>query len=326
MSLSFLATGSALPEKILTNAELEKMVDTSDSWITERTGIKERRIAQPTEATSDFSLRACRQALERGGVDAEEVDLIVVATCTPDHLLPSTACLVQKGLGARKAVAFDLSAACSGFVYGLAVVEGLLSTGMGTTALLVGADTLSRITDWKDRSTCVLFGDGAGALLVKKEAGPSHLLSVHLGAQGDAGDILRVPGGGTRHPLKDAAALAEHPVVIQMEGKEVFRHAVTRMVEAAGVALKKAALKPTDITLYIPHQANLRIIDAVAHRLAVPNERVFRNVHKFGNMSAATTIVALDEAVTSGRLQRGDLVELIAFGGGLTWGAAVLRW
>lgn len=325
MGVRFLSTGVGLPDRVLTNADLSKMVDTSDDWITERTGIKERRIAAPEEATSDLSARAARQALERAGVAAEDVDLVVVATCTPDHLFPSTACLVQKSLGLTKAVAFDVSAACSGFLYGLAVVNGLLETGVARTALLIGADTLSRFTDWTDRSTCVLFGDGAGALLLRAVEGPGDLLSVHTGSEGAAGDVLCIPGGGSRHPA-GAGAVPKHPAFIKMDGREVFKHAVARMIEAANTALAKAGKKPSDLKLLIPHQANLRIIDAIAKRVDIPNERVFRNVQKFGNMSAATTIVALDEAVGDGRVQRGDLVELIAFGAGLTWGAAVLRW
>jgi 3-oxoacyl-[acyl-carrier-protein] synthase-3 len=322
----FLATGAALPAKVLTNADLMKIVETTDEWITERTGIKERRMSAPDEATSDLSARAARQALDRAGLAPEELDLIVVATCTPDHVFPSTACFVQKALGASRAAAFDVSAACSGFLYGLAVVQGLLSTGVAKTALVIGADTLTKITDWTDRGTCVLFGDGAGALLLRADEGSNDLLSVHLGTDGAHGEILCVPGGGSRHPLTSPEALKAYPPTIHMEGREVFKHAVLRMVEAAEKALAKAGHVPGDLSLLIPHQANLRIIDAVAKRFDLPDDRVFRNVHKFGNMSAATTIVALDEAVQAGRIQRGDLVELIAFGAGLTWGAAVLRW
>ncbi|MBK6880114.1 MAG: ketoacyl-ACP synthase III [Elusimicrobia bacterium] len=321
----FLSTGAGLPDRVLTNADLAKMVDTTDEWITDRTGIKERRIAGDDEATSDLSARAARQALERAGVAPTDVDLVVVATCTPDHLFPSTACLVQKALGLTKAMAFDVSAACSGFVYGLAVVKGMLETGQARTALLIGADTLSRFTDWTDRGTCVLFGDGAGALLMQATDGPGDLLSVFTGSEGAAGDVLCIPGGGSRHPA-GAGAVPKHPAHIKMDGREVFKHAVARMIEAATAALAKAGKTPADLRLLIPHQANLRIIDAIAKRIAIPNDRVFRNVQKYGNMSAATTVIALDEAVQAGQVRRGDLVELIAFGAGLTWGAAVLRW
>jgi 3-oxoacyl-[acyl-carrier-protein] synthase-3 len=324
MGVRFLGAGAGLPDKVLTNADLEKIVDTTDQWITERTGIKERRIAAEDQATSDLSTLAARKALESAGLSPDDVDLLVVATCTPDHFFPSTACLVQKNLGVKNAVAFDVSAACSGFIFGLSTVAGLLETGQAKTALLIGADTLTRFTNWKDRGTCVLFGDGAGALVLQKTDDPSSLLSVHHGSDCAPSDILAIPGGGSRYPLGSNGA--EHPSHILMEGKEVFKHAVTRMVEAAASALKKAGKTPEDLALIIPHQANLRIIDAVAKRFNMKEDRVFRNVHKYGNMSSATTIIALDEAIRSGLIKRGDLVELIAFGAGLTWGAAVLRW
>lgn len=324
MGIQFLGTGAGLPEKVLTNAEMEKIVDTTDAWITERTGIKERRIAAPDQATSDLSTMAARQAIESAGLSPQDVDLIVVATCTPDHLFPSTACLVQKSLGIKNAIAFDVSAACSGFLFGLATVQGMLETGLAKTAVLIGADTLTRFTNWKDRGTCVLFGDGAGALVLKKTEGAGNLLSVHLGSDGEPSDILTIPGGGSRYPLGSNGVA--HPPHILMEGKEVFKHAVTRMIEAADIALKKAGKTADDLALIIPHQANLRIIDAIAKRLHMKEDKVFRNVHKYGNMSAATTIIALDEAVRDGQVKRGDLVELIAFGAGLTWGSAVIRW
>jgi 3-oxoacyl-[acyl-carrier-protein] synthase-3 len=290
-----------LPEKVLTNADLCKIVDTSDEWITERTGIKERRIAGPGEATSDLSARAARIALDRAGLRADQLDAIVVATCTPDHLFPSTACLVQKALGVPHAIAFDVSAACSGFIYGLAVVNGLIATGTAKTVLLIGADTLSRFTDWTDRGTCVLVRRRSGGVDPDRHGrslGP--VVGGVVGGRG-AGDILEIPGGGSRHPLAKPEEAASFPPVIKMEGKEVFKHAVTRMIEAALAALERAGRTPGDLTLLIPHQANLRIIDAVAKRVNIPDDRVFRNVSKFGNMSAATTIVALDQAVGRSR-------------------------
>jgi 3-oxoacyl-[acyl-carrier-protein] synthase-3 len=324
MGVRFLSTGAGLPDKVLTNADLEKMVDTSDQWIVERTGIKERRMAAPDQATSDLAVLAARHALETAHLTPADIDLIVVATCTPDHLFPSTACLVQKALGAVNAAAFDLSAACSGFLFGLSAVSGMMEAGMAKRALLIGADTLTRFTDWKDRGTCVLFGDGAGALLLEKTEGPSDLLAVHLGSDGSVSDILSIPGGGSRHPL--GSGVGEFPPFIHMEGKEVFKHAVVRMMEAMEAALKKCGKTVEDLALIIPHQANLRIIDAIAKRLKTKEDKVFRNVQKYGNMSAATTIIALDEAVRSGRVQRGDSVGLIAFGAGLTWASAILKW
>lgn len=326
LGLRFLGTGASVPSKVLTNADLEKMVDTSDQWITERTGIKERRMAAENEATSDLATRAARAALENAGLSPPDIDMVVVATCTPDHFFPSVACLVQKSLGIPQAISFDLSAACSGFIYGLACVRGFLETRQAKRALLIGADLLTKFTDWSDRGTCVLFGDGAGAMVLEAAPGPSHLLSTYLSADGSETDILCIPGGGSRHPMGVNGNGRSHKPYIYMEGREVFKHAVTRMIEAAQRALDMAGRKPEDLALLIPHQANLRIIDAVAKRMKLDNDKVFRNVHKYGNMSAATTIIALDEAQRAGRLKRGDLVELIAFGAGLTWGAAVLRW
>jgi 3-oxoacyl-[acyl-carrier-protein] synthase-3 len=320
--LRFLGTGSGLPTKVLTNADLEKIVDTSDQWITERTGIKERRIVGPDQATSDLATLAAQNALTAAGLQPDAIDLIVVATCTPDHLFPSVACLVQKNLGIPSCIAFDVSAACSGFLYGLACVRGLLASGTAKRALLIGADALTRFADWKDRTTCVLFGDGAGALILEASGEKDHLLAIHLGADGHKSKILTIPGGGSRHP----SVSDEFPATIHMEGPDVFKQAVSRMVEAAETALAACGKTPDDLALIIPHQANLRIIDAVAKRFQMKEDKVFRNVHKYGNMSAATTIVALDEAVRGGRVHRGDLVELVAFGAGLSWGAAVIQW
>ncbi|HOW28848.1 MAG TPA: beta-ketoacyl-ACP synthase III [Elusimicrobiota bacterium] len=325
MGLKFVNTGASLPEKILTNADLERIVDTTDEWITTRTGIKERRIASAQEATSDFSIRAARKALEGTPVNPEDIQLIIVATTTPDHFFPSVACLVQKALGAKNAAAFDVSAACSGFIYALTCARGLIESGDIKYALVIGADVLTKFADWKDRATCVLFGDGAGALLIEKTDGPGDLLSAFIGADGSQSDILSIPGGGSRHPY-NPETWSQHPAFIHMEGKEVFKHAVTRMIEASLTALRQCGKTSDDLKLLIPHQANLRIIDAIAKRLQLPDDKVFKNVHKYGNMSAATTIIALDEAQRGGRLQRGDLVELIAFGAGMTWGACVLRW
>ena len=325
-SLRIAGTGSYLPDKILTNEELSRMVETSDEWITTRTGIKERRMISREMATSDMAIAAAKRALDAAKLQAADIDVIIVGTCTPDHLFPSTACLVQKGIGAVRAAAFDVSAACSGFLYALATAKGLIHSGIHKRALVIGADALSRFTDWTDRGTCVLFGDGAGAMVLDAapETGPS-VLSIDLGADGSETDILKIPAGGSRHP-KTANGNGTHSPFIHMDGKEVYRHAVTRMIETAERALTKAGKKPDDLALLIPHQANLRIIESIAKRMNLPMEKVFLNIHKYGNMSAATTIVALDEAAKEGRLKRGDLVELIAFGAGLTWGAVLVQW
>ncbi len=323
-------TGSALPEKIVTNEDLSKIVDTNDEWITTRTGIKERRLANNTTATSDLSIEAAKKALAVAELPAGELDLIIVATCTPDHFFPSVACLVQQAIGAKNAAAFDISAACSGFMYGLSVGKSMLESGAHKNALIIGADLLSKFTDWTDRATCVLFGDGAGAMVIErdKEGSKSNsprILAVDLGADGSGTDILKIPGGGSRHPLTQEN-FKENPPYIHMDGKEVYRHAVSRMIETATKALEKSGHKPEELTLLIPHQANLRIIESIAKRMGLPMNKVFLNIHKYGNMSAATTIVALDEARQNGQLKSGDLVELIAFGAGLTWGATVIQW
>lgn len=328
-SIRITGTGSHLPERVVTNADLMKVVETTDEWITTRTGIKERRLASETTATSDISIAAARNALAAAKRDPKDLDVILVATCTPDYFFPSVACLVQKALGATNAAAFDISAACSGFIHALAVAKALIETGMHRRALVIGADILSKFTDWKDRSTCVLFGDGAGALVLERDdakgsSGPS-ILAIDLGADGSETDILVIPGGGSRHPISPSG-FNGHPPYIHMDGKEVFRHAVHRMIETAKRALEKSGKRPTDLALLIPHQANLRIIEAIAKRMNIGMDKVFLNIHKYGNMSAATTIVALDEARREGRLKAGDLVELIAFGAGLTWGAAVIQW
>ncbi|MBV9080082.1 MAG: ketoacyl-ACP synthase III [Elusimicrobia bacterium] len=328
-SIRITGTGACLPEKVLTNADLAKIVDTSDEWITTRTGIKERRMAAPDMATSDLSAEAARKALAAAKLQPTDIDVIIVATCTPDHLFPSVACLVQKAIGATNAAAFDVSAACSGFIYSLATARGLLVSGVHKRALVIGADILTKFTDWSDRSTCVLFGDGAGAMVLEMGADKStgaEILSVDVGADGSATDILQIPGGGSRHPFSSNGTAKEFPPFIRMDGKEVYKHAVTRMIETASRALEKAGKTSTDLALLIPHQANLRIIESVAKRMGLPMDKVFLNIQKYGNMSAATTIVALDEARREGRLKKGDIVELIAFGAGLTWGATVIQW
>ncbi len=321
-----IGTGSYAPAKVLTNADVEKLVETSDEWIRTRTGISERRITTEDEATSDLAYQASLRALEAASVDPADLDMILVATITPDMPFPSTACILQDRLKARRTAALDISAACSGFVYGLAVADGLLGLGSMRTVLLVGAESLTKIVNWKDRNTCVLFGDGAGAVVLRAGEGERGILSTHLFADGAKGSLLTMPGGGSRHPLSQRA-LDEGLVAIQMaNGNEVFKVAVRSMEDAALTVLKHNHLDVGDVDLMIPHQANLRIIDAVRQRLGLSEDRVCVNVQRFGNTSAASIPLALDEAVRGGRVKAGDLILLCAFGGGLTWGSALIRW
>lgn len=320
-------TGAYAPDQVITNADLEHLVETSDEWIVTRTGISERRRARDDQATSDLAEVAARRALEAAGVDPADLDQILVATVTPDMFFPSTACILQDRLGARRAGAMDVSAACSGFIYGLAVAEGLLRGGRGRRILLVGAETLTKVIDWTDRNTCVLFGDGAGAVvLTAADEGDSGILTTHLFADGSKGRVLMMPGGGSRHPIsRDVIEGNLHRVKME-NGNEVFKVAVRAMEDAAIVALKAAGLDVHHVDLFVPHQANLRIIHAVGQRLGIPDEKVVVNIQRYGNTSAASIPLALDEAARSGRLRRGHLVLLVAFGGGLTWGSALLRW
>jgi len=326
---SIIGTGSYLPEKILTNDDLSKIVDTSDDWITSRTGIKERHIAAPDQATSDLATEAAQRAMTAAGVAASEIDLIVIATVTPDMFFPSTACIVQRKLGATNAVCFDISAACSGFLYALQVARHFLNAGTRATALVIGAEKLSSLVNWEDRNTCVLFGDGAGAVVIRAEdtatEAPGRVLSTVMGSDGNLTDLLKVPGGGSACPIT-ADNVASKPNTIHMEGRETFKHAVTRMCQASEQALAMAGLTKDDIAMVIPHQANARIITAIADRLGLPAEKTFMNVDKYGNTSAATIPIALDEAQRQGRIQRGDIVLLVAFGGGFTWASSVVRW
>jgi 3-oxoacyl-[acyl-carrier-protein] synthase-3 len=320
-------TGLHVPEQVLTNHDLEKMVDTSDEWIATRTGIRERRIADEATATSDLACEAGRRALASAGVAPSEVDLIIVATVTPDMLFPATACLVQAGLGAAQAAAFDLSAGCSGFVYALATGAGFIASGQYETVLVIGADTLSKITNWEDRSTCVLFGDGAGAAVLRPVPEGYGFLSFVLGADGTGGEKLRLPGGGSRRPFRFVPEEgAEGAQYIHMCGPDVFKFAVRVMPQAAQEVLAKAGLRPEDVQLLLPHQANTRIIDAAAERLGIEPDRVMVNVDRYGNTSAASIGLALHEAVEAGRLTHGGVGVLVGFGAGLTWAAAALRW
>jgi 3-oxoacyl-[acyl-carrier-protein] synthase-3 len=323
--VGILGTGKYLPERIMTNADLEKLVDTNEEWIFTRTGIRERRMAAPEQATSDLAYEAAVEALNRAGLTAEDLDLIIVATLTPDHLFPSTACLVQARLGATKAAAFDLEAACSGFVYALSSAYGYIATGMYKHVLVIGAETLSRITDFTDRNTCILFGDGAGAAVLGPVEEGRGLKSFVMGADGNGGKLLQVCAGGSRMPLTEEV-LPQRKQFIYQNGKEVFKFAVRIMGGAAEEAIAKAGLNKADIDLFIPHQANIRIIEAAMERLELTPDKVMINLDKYGNTSAATIPVALAEAVETGRVKSGDQLVLVGFGGGLTWAACVLTW
>jgi 3-oxoacyl-[acyl-carrier-protein] synthase-3 len=322
---SISGVGSYVPAKVLTNADLEKMVDTSDEWITTRTGIKERRLAAAQEYTSDLATEAARRAMEKAKVSAAEIDLIVVATITPDMPFPSTACLVQQKIGARRAAAFDLEAACSGFIYGLEIAQQFIMSRTYDTVLVIGAEKLSSIVDWQDRNTCVLFGDGAGAAILQNRPNTHGLLTAVMGADGDKSDLLFMPGGGCRCPAS-ADSVASRLHYLRMEGKETFKNAVQAMQTAAEEALRRCEIDISRIKCVIPHQANRRIIDAVGERLGARPDQLFVNLHKYGNTSAASVAIALDEAVQSGQVQAGDLILMVVFGAGLTWGAAVIEW
>lgn len=321
-----IGTGSSLPNKILTNVDLERMVDTNDEWITSRTGIKQRRIAVDGEFTSTFAVEASRRALEMAGINAEDLDLIILGTVTPDFPFPSTACIIQHEIGACKAAAFDISAACSGFVYGLSIADKYIRCGIAKKALVIGAEVLSRIVDWSDRNTCILFGDGSGAAVIEAAESDAGILSTHLYSNGSFWETLYQPGCGNRNPASDRRTMEENLCFIRMEGNDVFKHAVRAMEEAAFAALTANKLSPSDIALFIPHQANRRIIDATAKRLGLLEDKVFVNLHNYGNTSSASIPIALDEANRAGRLSTGDIVLLDAFGGGFTYGSALMRW
>ena len=319
-------TGSYVPERILTNEELSTLVDTSDEWIVSRTGIRERRIAADDEFTSHMAGKAARRALEQAGMQAADIELIIVATITPDTPTPATACYVQQQIGANRAVAFDISAACSGFLYAMKIAKRLISDGAFNNALIIGAEKLSTVTNWDDRSTCVLFGDGAGAAVLRRaESGEGSIVATEMGTDGNLTHLLEIPGGGSAKPIT-ADNVNQHLHTLNMQGREVFKIAVTRMKEAAEKVIERAGWTADDIACVIPHQANLRIIDAIADRLAVPNERVFVNLDKYGNTSAAAVAIALDEANRTGAFKRGDHLVLVVFGAGLTWAAAAIRW
>jgi 3-oxoacyl-[acyl-carrier-protein] synthase-3 len=317
--------GKYVPQKVLTNDDLSRMVDTSDEWIRTRTGIRERRIAAEHETTASMSIAAAQEALRVADADPTKIELIVVGTVTPDHFFPSTACLVQDALGARRAAAFDLSAGCSGFVYALGIASHAIESGAYQTALVIGAETLSRIVDWTDRHTCVLFGDGAGAVLLQANEHPGGVLSSVLGADGSGGELLMLPGGGSRFPpTPESVTNGLH--YLHMDGRRVYRFATKIMARTTRQVLEKAGLSPEDLSLLIPHQANQRIIESATKGLRLADGKVFVNLDRYGNTSSASIAIALCEAVETGRVKRGDTLVLVSFGAGLTWAAATVHW
>lgn len=321
-----LGTGHAYPEGILTNADLEKMVETSDEWITTRTGIKQRRKAAPGEYTSLFAVRAAREAIERARLDPSEIDLLICATVTPDQLLPSTGCLIQAELGADRAAAFDLAAACSGFIYGLTLADSMIRTGQTRYALVIGAEVLTQYVDYRDRSTCVIFGDGAGAaVLGPHDGGERGILAARIRSDGRFAEHLYAPGGGTRLPAS-TETLASGQHFYKMKGNELFKVAVRSMTDISREVLEEVGERAEHVKLFIPHQANQRITDAVASKLEVDASRIYSNISMHGNTSSASIPIALDECVESGRVKEGDLVLMASFGGGVTWGGLLLRW
>lgn len=317
--------GSYVPPEVLTNKDLEKFVDTSDEWITERTGIKKRHRASPDQATSDLASEAARRALEDANMSIKEIDAIIVGTATPDMLFPSTACLVQRNLGTRDVPSFDISAACSGFIYGLSIATGFIATGFFENVLVVGAETLSRMLDWKDRSTCVLFGDGAGAAVVGHVGDGRGFLSMFLGSEGSLADLLKLPAGGSKLPATEET-VRNRLHFVKMEGNKLYKFAVRAMAAAAARVLEDSGYSGADLDLLVPHQANLRIINATAERIGVDQKKVYVNIDQYGNTSAASIPIALDEARRKDILKEGMLVEIVSFGGGLTWASCLMVW
>lgn len=322
---SIVGVGSFLPEKILSNADLEKKVETSDEWIIKRTGIKERRIVEDGEASSDLGARASLKALEDANIKPSELDLIITSTITPDYFFPSTSCKVQEIIGAKKAGAFDVLAACAGFVYALSIAQGFISSGAMDNILVIGAECLSKVTDYTDRSSCILFGDGAGAVVLQRSTDESEILSCILGADGSKGDLLILPAGGSKYPpTHETIDNRQH--YMKLKGKELFKIATTNLVNLIKDTVKKCGMVLEDVGLIIPHQSNLRIIKTAMRKLGLPMDKVYVNIDKYGNTSSASIPIAIDEARNSGRLKRGDIVILAAFGGGITWSSAILRW
>ena len=316
--------GSYVPSRRLTNSDLEKIVDTSDEWITTRTGIKERRICAENEAASDMAAAAAQRALEASGLRPEDIDLLLVGTVTPDFRLPSQACVVQKKLGLINAAAMDIVAACAGFLHGLATADAYIKAGQFKNAIVIGVEKLSSVTDYTDRNTCVLFGDGAGAAVVVASDDDRGILSTFLKSDGRYGELLWIPDGGTENPIQSLNGQGR--VYIKMNGSEVFKHAVRQMVEASEKVIKAAGLTTADVSLMVPHQANIRIIQSTAKRLAISMDKVYLNIEKVGNTSSASVPIAMDEVIRSGRVKQDDIILMTAFGGGLTWASALVKW
>lgn len=323
LSARIIGTGSFLPERILSNADLEKIVETTDEWIVSRTGMKERRIAGDDEHPSDMGFIAAKKALEDAKMQVEDIDLIIVATMTPDFITPSTAAIIQAKLGAPKVAAFDIQAACTGFLYGLSIAKAYVESGLNKNVLVIATEKLSSIVNYKDRTTCVLFGDGASAAVVSDKGSGLFIDSVCLGADGDLGDLLIIPGGGARQPASQKTVeLDMH--FLRMDGKEVFKHAVRRMTAAAKECMAKANLQDEQISWLVPHQANIRIIDAIAKGFSISSEKIYKTVHKYGNTSASSVAIALEELVHEHKIQKDEHILLVGFGAGLTWGAVIL--
>ena len=325
LSASIIGTGSYVPEKVLSNADLERLVETNDEWIVSRTGIRERRIAATEQTTSDLAAEAAKAALLNASVSPEELDMIIVATVTPDMFFPSTACFVQTKIGAKNAVCFDVSAACSGFLFALETARQFIASGARKTILVIGAEKLSTIVDWSDRNTCVLFGDGAGAAILRHKPGARGMIHTHMGSDGRQSEILYIPGGACRTPVTaENAALRLN--TIKMNGKETYKQAVTAMMDAGNRVLEAGGVRAEELACIIPHQANARIIEAIADRMRLPLDRFLINLDRFGNTSAAAVAIALDEANRTGRMKKGDYILLVVFGGGLTWAGSLIEW
>lgn len=322
--VSIIGTGSYVPEKVLTNRDLEAIVETSDEWIYSRTGMRERHIAAADQAASDLGAEAAKKALEDAGIGADEIDLVIVATLSPDMFFPSTACFVQDKIGAKNAYCYDLGAACSGFLYALDSARNQIASGAINTALVIGTEKMSTFIDWEDRGTCILFGDGAGAAVLRAGGEGRGVMRSVMGSDGSLADLLWTPGGGSRNPMTHEM-LDQKQQYLKMQGREVFKHAVVRMTDTVLQALEKNGVTPDEVKCFIPHQANIRIIDAISKRLGV-TDRMYCNVDKYANTSSAALAIALDEAVRDGTIRKGDLVVLTVFGGGFTWGANVLEW